>query len=157
MKLLARCLVAVLGTIPGARLSELKGGSKRNVIARESDAVLLVPTASLEQLQTEVARQLSFLQAEYGLIEPGLELTLTLTSAGGEEEKKEEEGGQALGSECVKKSVMKCDEAARLLGLLGALPHGVIKRSHAIAGKLRQGRGEGGRGGTIPRQSLARI
>ena len=42
VQLMARAVTALLAAAPGTRLSEIKGGDKRNAIAREATAILMV-------------------------------------------------------------------------------------------------------------------
>ena len=42
VQLMARTVAAVLAAVPGVHLSAIKGGDKRNAIAREATAVLMV-------------------------------------------------------------------------------------------------------------------
>jgi di/tripeptidase len=46
VQLMARSLTALLGSVPGCRLAEVRGGDKRNAIAREALATILVSTGS---------------------------------------------------------------------------------------------------------------
>ena len=44
VQLMARAVTALLVAAPGTRLAEIKGGDKRNAIAREATAVIMVRT-----------------------------------------------------------------------------------------------------------------
>ncbi len=74
-----------------------------------------VPSGDVQAAQKAVADQLESFKQEYGLFEPGLSA------------RAEETGVAPV-------EVLTADAADRLLGVLVALPHGVVKMSHAVKG-----------------------
>eukprot|EP00208_Stichococcus_sp_RCC1054_P000030 CAMPEP_0206143220 /NCGR_PEP_ID=MMETSP1473-20131121/19682_1 /ASSEMBLY_ACC=CAM_ASM_001109 /TAXON_ID=1461547 /ORGANISM="Stichococcus sp, Strain RCC1054" /LENGTH=503 /DNA_ID=CAMNT_0053538521 /DNA_START=190 /DNA_END=1701 /DNA_ORIENTATION=- len=118
-QLLTRSLRALLGTVEGARVASMQGGDKRNALAREASAVVLVPSEGVQAAQQAVADQLANFKQEYGLFEGGLSVRAErVDGAPG--------GGPS--------QVLTASAVDRLLGVLAALPHGVVKMSHAVEG-----------------------
>ena len=107
-------LLEPLATI-GARLVSVRGGDKTNAIPREAFATLLLPPAAMADAQIAVGARTAALQAEFGTLETALRVTLA--------------GLDAAPAEC-----LSAGAQTNLLGLLRALPHGVLKYSHAIPG-----------------------
>ncbi len=107
-------LLEPLATI-GARLVSVRGGDKTNAIPREAFATLLLPPAAMADAQIAVGARTAALQAEFGTLETALRVTLA--------------GLDAAPAEC-----LSAGAQTSLLGLLRALPHGVLKYSHAIPG-----------------------
>eukprot|EP00884_Botryococcus_braunii_P019726 jgi/Botrbrau1/6437/Bobra.0034s0013.1 len=99
VQLAARAVDRLLHTIPAARLVSIQGGDKRNAIAREATAELLVPREFASEARLAVENIAHALREEYWRA-----------------------GGRELQSE------------SKLLTLLRALPHGVIKFSHHVPG-----------------------
>ena len=107
-------LLEPLATI-GARLVSVRGGDKTNAIPREAFATLLLPPEAMADAQIAVGARTAALQAEFGTLETGLRVTLA--------------GLEDAPAEC-----LSAGAQTNLLGLLRALPHGVLKYSHAIPG-----------------------
>jgi len=59
------------------RLSTVSGGTARNAIPRDAEAILLIPTQDVEMAKALVAKQQNKLQADYLKTDPGLSLILT--------------------------------------------------------------------------------
>jgi len=114
-QLLARALCQA-GRARSFRLASFNGGSKRNAIAREAEAVLFVAAQDREAFETALGAAAQEIAAEIRVIDPGLDLTVT--EAGGDE-----------AADPLQEVSQKV-----LLNLLFGLPHGVLAMSHDIPG-----------------------
>ena len=111
VKLLARALWGVyLGS--GFRLARLEGGSAHNAIPREAFATVVLTGEDRKALKIAVTREIATIHAEYGAVDPGMQLVVDTTTTPG----------------------VVWDQATteRLLQLLNALPHGVEAMSYDI-------------------------
>lgn len=115
VQLLAGTVEALLKRIPGSRLVQLEGGEKRNAIARQASAFILVPPSAQDTARSVVAAKFAEAKAEFGLKEH----TMCIRMAPAE---------LALGT------VVAPTDALRMLALLRTLPHGPVKFSHAMPG-----------------------
>ena len=106
IKLLVRFLKDILTEAP-YRLVSLSGGSKHNVIPREAEAVILVNPGDVESLRQSAARCAEEFSAELRGIDDGVKILL-------------HEGGAS------EQRAISTSDAARLLDLVHALPHGVM-------------------------------
>lgn len=97
-----------------ARLVKLEGGSKRNAIPREAEAVLCVPKDKAEVFKRTLQTLQNIFTQEFFGIEANVHLTA---------------GEVATPEKVISKPMQK-----RILYLLYALPHGVIKMSADIPG-----------------------
>ncbi|MBL0211991.1 MAG: aminoacyl-histidine dipeptidase [Holophagaceae bacterium] len=115
IRLLAQALRALK---PGFefQLASIRGGNKRNAIPREAFAVLFLDPAQESAFQAELARHESHWKAAFGAFDPGLAFAL--------------EPGQG-------DRAMSEPDAAAVLCLLLALPHGVEAMSPGIAGLVQ--------------------
>jgi dipeptidase D len=100
----------------GLRLAAVRGGNKRNAIAREASAVVLVEPGRQEELAEDVARLCRDWRAVYSGFDPNLSMTLELGVA---ERMMSEADGRAV------------------IGILLAGPHGVEAMSPDIAGLVQ--------------------
>lgn len=98
----------------GGRLSKMNGGSKRNAIPRDAEAVVFVPRAKLDAALAAVEEFNAVARAEVSTVDPGLEVKATALKGRGK---------------VVKRSLQR-----KLTYTISALPHGVIKMSADIAG-----------------------
>ncbi|MCK4546565.1 MAG: aminoacyl-histidine dipeptidase [Candidatus Eisenbacteria sp.] len=96
-------------------IAAVNGGSKRNAIPRESEALVLVPKDKKRVFMNAVAKEEAIAKSELAKIDPGLKVTITAV---------DEKPAKVLDSDSVKK----------VLDLLLALPHGVELMSYEIAG-----------------------
>ncbi len=94
--------------IDGAQLSSINGGNLRNAIARECEAVVLVPMAAKEQLRIELNHFIAEIEAEYGEVEKDMIIDLESIS---------------LNSTL---ATLNSTDAEKLIRALYACPHGVI-------------------------------
>lgn len=62
------------------RIATVTGGTARNAIPRDAEAVVLIPSPDLETAQAMMVELEQKLQAEYAITDPGLTMTLTVTS-----------------------------------------------------------------------------
>lgn len=96
----------------GLRMSSIHGGSLRNAIAREAEAVVVVPAANVEEFEKLVTRYANVLRQEFSATEPDLKIDLTPVDTPAE-----------VVSDC-------CDET--ILHMAYAIPHGVMRMSDSM-------------------------
>jgi len=116
IKILGRFLLEVEKL--GIRLSSLSGGNKRNAIPREAIAYGYIPDAKWAVAQARFAEFSVQIKAEYQQADPGLETVWA---------------GEGL----KKGKVFKRTLQKRLLRLIDAIPHGVIKMHYEIPGLVQ--------------------
>ena len=114
-QLLARVLLKA-GRAQPFQLASFNGGSKRNAIPREAEAVLFVPGPNREAFEASLRAAADEIAEEIKAVDPGLELAVT-GAAEDEDAGPLNEGSQKA-----------------LLYLLFGLPHGVLAMSHDIPG-----------------------
>jgi dipeptidase D len=114
IKFLTRVLADLRANVDGVQFSSMLGGSKRNAIPREAEAVIYVPQDKVDDVIGRMAGYQELFLNEIKTVEPGL--TVKATKVGG--------------------SGKVADDAqfTALLDALQALPTGVIKMSADIAG-----------------------
>jgi dipeptidase D len=100
----------------GARVASVQGGSKRNAIPREAEAMVWVPAKRWDEALQAVAQFASAARAEVSTVDPDLKITLTALKG-------------ARRGKVLKKALQR-----RMLRTISGLPHGVIKMSADIAG-----------------------
>lgn len=115
IKVLAQVVDAVSRECSVA-LATFSGGNKRNAIAREAAAVVVVPAAEEKALRDLVAAQESAWKAAFGSIDPGLQITVAPATAD---------------------KVMTAADADALVSLVLAGPHGVEAMSPDIPGLVQ--------------------
>lgn len=115
IRVLAQVLEAVLGK-HGLALASVRGGNKRNAIAREAFAVVLAEPAREAALREDVARLAREWKAAVGAFDPNLAMTV--------------DDGAA-------EAVMSDADARAVVGVLLAGPHGVEAMSPDIAGLVQ--------------------
>lgn len=98
----------------GARLVKLEGGSKRNAIPREAEAIVCVPKDKVDMCKKTLQQMEKMFIQEFSGIESSIKPSATEVS--------------------VPEKVIRSDIQERILFLLYALPHGVVKISPDIAG-----------------------
>lgn len=111
-----RLLAQVLNSMRpryGLELASVMGGNKRNAIPREAFAVFCMDPAQENAFRDELCRQEAHWQSALGAIDPGLTMSLEISSA---------------------TRVLSAQDAINLLGLLLGLPHGVEAMSPDIPG-----------------------
>ncbi len=116
IKILARLLLPLHDK--GVRLASLEGGSKRNAIPREAEAVLVVPEKLKGPLEALVNELSETIRAELSVADPGLQIELEWSSP-------------------KKAKVLKRVQARRILSTIHTAPHGVQKMSHDLAGLVQ--------------------
>lgn len=116
IKIINRVLLKLAGR--GMRLSTIQGGSKRNAIPREAEAVVFIPQKKWDRAAKMVKKFAGEIREEFRTTDPDLSIQLV------------EEGGAA--GKVVKKSVQK-----KILGAISGLPHGVMKMSPDIPGLVQ--------------------
>ena len=114
-QLLARALLKA-GRVQPYQLASFNGGSKRNAIPREAEAILFVPGPDREAFETSLRAAADEIAEEIRAVDPGIELSV----AGADDE-------EATGP-------LNESSQQALLYLLFGLPHGVLAMSHDIPG-----------------------
>ena len=117
IRILAQLLSALAGAFP-FQLASVKGGNKRNAIAREASACLYLEPAREAAFKAELARHEAHWKAALGAFDPNLALSL---------EAQDVKDGQ----------VMSAQDAQALIQVLLSLPHGVEAMSPDIAGLVQ--------------------
>jgi dipeptidase D len=100
--------------VAGVRLARIQGGNAHNAIPRDATAVIAFAAEEEERVAETVRHMLETFQAEYGTLEPGLHV------------------GLRTGTKPV--DVVAEASAGRLLDLLAAMPHGVLRMSADVPG-----------------------
>jgi dipeptidase D len=96
------------------RLATLEGGKARNAIPRESEALIVVPAASLDLIRVYFESFVNILKSDLAVIEPDFEMTLELAE--------------------LPEFNMRRKSQQKLFNALYACPHGVIAMSQEIPG-----------------------
>jgi dipeptidase D len=120
LRVLAQLLAELLPA-HDLQLSSVKGGNKRNAIPREAAAVVHVVPSHLAAASGDVARLAREWSLALGALDPGLAVSLEELPAGDRDEKR----------------VLSPADAAAVIGLLLAAPHGVEAMSPDIAGLVQ--------------------
>jgi len=113
IKLLFRAIHA-MAAATDLRISSVSGGTARNAIPRDAEAVLLIPTADMEAVQALIGEFESKLKTAYATTDPNLSLTLTA-----------ERGDYKATSARTTRNA---------IDVVLIYPHGVAKMSNDIAG-----------------------
>jgi dipeptidase D len=113
IKLLNRVLLDLLPL--DARIARCEGGSKRNAIPAEAVAVVCLPKAKLDEARARVAEMRGVLRDELATVEPELDVV-----AGPAKSRPARVYTRAF--------------QRRIMRVLSALPHGVVKMNAEIAG-----------------------
>lgn len=114
IKALARILYAAAERGNDFELAALSGGSKRNAIPREAEALVHLSAAARAAFEPAMAEQVAGFRIELAGVDEGLAV--------------------ALGPASTAAPVLTRDARDRLLRLLVALPHGVLAMSRDIPG-----------------------
>ncbi len=116
IKILGRILLEVEKL--GMRLGSLSGGNKRNAIPREAVAYGYIPNGKWALAEERFADFTVKLKAEYSFADPDLQT-------------------EWIGEGPKKGKVFKRTLQKRLLRLIDAIPHGIIKMNHEIPGLVQ--------------------
>lgn len=116
IKVLVTALEAARAAGVQFRLVSVRGGKAHNAIPRDATAVVTVSPEQEAALHAAVAATQREAGAAWGADEPGLTLDLTQIDPA--------------------RTVLKAADADRVLRVLSALPHGVIKMSDIFEGKV---------------------
>ena len=111
IQILVRALLAGRGRVR-ADLAALSGGGAHNAIPREATAVVLLAAEAVGPFREGVEAEFAAARAEYRAADPGLALELAAAP--------------------VPAATWTAEDTTRILGLLLALPHGVLAMSHEI-------------------------
>ena len=107
----------------GARTGYLEGGGKHNAIPREFFASVFVKDSEKQAFEDYAAEYAAVIKAEFKITEPNLDFVLT--AAG-------EDSSDTLFEQDHEGLVYTADSQQRILDLLYALPHGVMKMSKVL-------------------------
>ena len=110
-KLLTRLLMKGKEEV-GLRIASIHGGSLRNAIPREAEAIVALPKDKIDAMKTLVQNCTEILRKEFAATEPDLKIELTLTDTPTE--------------------VLKTCCDTPVLQLAYALPHGVLRMSDSM-------------------------
>jgi dipeptidase D len=114
LQILARALFPLWKTFQ-FEIESITGGNLTNAIPREAEAVVRVAREDRAAFETAFAAAVAEAKAELAAVDPGLEASVADHAASGPE-------------------VWSDETAARVLALLAALPHGVLRMSDEIPG-----------------------
>jgi len=106
--------IHLIAAATDARISTVSGGTARNAIPRDAEAVLLIPATDAQVAMTIIRELEGKLKAEYASTDPNLSLTLSI------------ESGEHAGA--------SADATRRAIDTVLVYPHGVEKMSNDIAG-----------------------
>lgn len=95
----------------GVRIASVEGGNKSNAIPREAEAMVYVPIKKLNDASAIVSQYNSIIREEYSSVEPDLSIMLDEVNVKS------------------KRKVLKRILQKKILQVISALPHGVIKMS----------------------------
>ena len=96
------------------RLASIQGGNLRNALAREAEAVLVIPFAYKEQIRVEWNRYVAQMENVFGEVEKEMRLELETTD--------------------MPKTFIPAEKACRLIMALCECPHGMIAMSSEMPG-----------------------
>jgi dipeptidase D len=112
-KILVRFLYQVLSTFD-FQLSTINGGNLRNAIAREAEAVILIPMAKKEDIRIMLNHYIATIEAEIGDVEKDFAMSLETTD--------------------MPQTIIPADKAKVLIQALYACPHGMTAMSKTMPG-----------------------
>ena len=116
---------------PSFLVATARGGDKRNALAREASIEAWIPyppTSEAAAAVVKAAREEGeAIEEEYGTLEKDLEVVVEASTAAGDD-------GKLSSSPPPPLPLLDARTSDALLTLLLTLPHGVIKKSHAVAG-----------------------
>ena len=110
-KLMTRLLVKGKEEL-GLRIASIHGGSLRNAIAREAEAIVALPKDNVEAMKTLIQNCIEMLRKEFATTEPDLKIEFSLIDTPAE--------------------VVKTCCDTPILQLAYALPHGVLRMSNSM-------------------------
>ena len=94
------------------RLARIEGGKARNAIPREAEAIIAVPSRTLELIRVYLESFAGIIKQELGKVEPDFEMRMTQVK--------------------LPDSVLRRKQQKKLFNTLYACPHGVVTMSQAI-------------------------
>ncbi len=113
IRILARVLRAAREAAPSLRIARIAGGSARNAIPREAQAVIAVAKAEEAAARTAVATRLTEIRAELAHADPGLAIEVATAAA---------------------EPAFAADASAALLRAINACPDGIGRLSDTLPG-----------------------
>ncbi len=116
LRIVGRLLQEALKRMP-LEIADIKGGSARNVIPRETTAVLLFDAAREQELRKLISQYASDVRTELGAFDPGLQITLESTTRPAQ--------------------VLDAADARRIVDVLACVHTGVIAMSPDVPGLVQ--------------------
>lgn len=113
IRLLARLLYQLGKQLP-VELVSIEGGSKRNAIPREAEAVIGIPADSVEQAREALDRLFADVDSEYKAVETGMKLMVEAQTVSG--------------------TALTPESQTQVFGLVLGFPTGVLAMSQEMAG-----------------------
>ncbi|MFP4556887.1 MAG: aminoacyl-histidine dipeptidase [Bacteroidales bacterium] len=98
----------------GVRVSDMDGGSLKNAIPREAEAIVGVPTSKLSDFEKAAAEHLKIFKDEFSLVEPDIDIKIDKVDA--------------------PKTVLNSKSQWGVIRAVYACPNGVIRMSDAMPG-----------------------
>ncbi|MDG6243212.1 MAG: beta-Ala-His dipeptidase [Methanolobus sp.] len=121
-KILAAALKALLDATD-IYIVDIEGGSAHNAIARYAEATIILSEDSLKTSYSLISEFEDRMRSDYAEFEPSLSISLQKSR----KQSKSQSKTMAINNEC----------ACRAVGLLNALPHGVLSMSSQIPGHVQ--------------------
>ena len=119
-KVLGRALYNISNQID-FNIASITGGSKDNVIPKESEAIISIKAADDLSLLSDIIKEINIiLSNEYSVSDPDIEITC-----------------EALNPEAFDNMVMTKDDTRKVIYALNILPNGIMKMSHDIEGLVQ--------------------
>ena len=112
-KILVRFLYQALSTF-NIQLSTINGGNLRNAIAREAEAVIVIPMANKEDIRIMLNHYIATIEAEIGDVEKDFTMSLETTD--------------------MPETIIPAEKAQVLIQALYACPHGMMAMSKTMPG-----------------------
>ena len=113
-KILVRFLYDLLASSPDSLIASIDGGNLRNAIAREAEAVVLIPMAKKEDVRIMLNHYIATIESEIGDVEKDFAMSLETTD--------------------MPQTVIPADKAKVLIQALYACPHGMTAMSKTMPG-----------------------
>ena len=113
-KILVRFLYGLLASSPDSLIAFISGGNLRNAIAREAEAVVLIPMAKKEDVRIMLNHYIATIESEIGDVEKDFAMSLETTD--------------------MPQTVIPADKAKVLIQALYACPHGMTAMSKTMPG-----------------------
>jgi len=138
IKLLGRAIFAAYDNLEeeNVKLAFFDGGSKRNAIPRESEALVYIPAEKQELFKTAISEFEKLVSAELEIQEPNLAVTVEAFKESGDSNDKNTDTDKITVAETITATgkVLKKNDSDRLLRFISVAPNGVLQYSAAVEG-----------------------